>query len=35
MMMRRPRVCGSEWADGEMAEVIDRNMVPLMRSSPS
>ncbi|MEW5630638.1 hypothetical protein AB1388_29405 [Streptomyces hydrogenans] len=35
MMMRRSKMCGSEWTDDEVAEVIDRNMVPLVRSSPS
>nr|WP_306312447.1 TetR/AcrR family transcriptional regulator C-terminal ligand-binding domain-containing protein [Streptomyces hydrogenans] len=35
MMMRRSKMCGSEWINDEVAEVIDRNMVPLVRSSPS
>ncbi len=31
MMMYRSKVCGSEWADDEVADVIDRVMVPLLR----
>ncbi|MFD6246243.1 TetR/AcrR family transcriptional regulator [Streptomyces roseolus] len=35
MMMYRSKVCGSEWPDEEMADVIDRIMVPLVRSAPA
>ncbi|MEU3606117.1 TetR/AcrR family transcriptional regulator [Streptomyces sp. NPDC035033] len=35
LMMYRTKVCGSEWTDGEMADVIDRIMVPLVRSGPA
>ncbi|MYU24996.1 TetR/AcrR family transcriptional regulator [Streptomyces sp. SID8352] len=31
MMMYRTKVYGSEWADGEIEELIDRVMVPLLR----
>ncbi|MFE0703679.1 TetR/AcrR family transcriptional regulator [Streptomyces sp. NPDC058872] len=31
MMMYRSKVCGSEWVDDEIADVIDRVMVPLLR----
>ncbi|MEV0323586.1 TetR/AcrR family transcriptional regulator [Streptomyces sp. NPDC050658] len=31
MMMYRSKVCGSEWADEEFAELIDQVMVPLLR----
>ncbi|MEU8762516.1 TetR/AcrR family transcriptional regulator [Streptomyces sp. NPDC048659] len=31
MMMYRSKVCGSEWTDTEIAELIDRVMVPLLR----
>ncbi|TGB13121.1 TetR/AcrR family transcriptional regulator [Streptomyces sp. MZ04] len=31
MMMYRSKVCGSEWHDDELAELIDRVMVPLLR----
>lgn len=31
MMMYRSKVCGSEWGDEELAEVIDQVMVPLLR----
>ncbi|MFE2143832.1 TetR/AcrR family transcriptional regulator [Streptomyces sp. NPDC059456] len=30
MMMYRAKVCGSEWADPDIAEMIDRVMVPLL-----
>ncbi|MEU6804318.1 TetR/AcrR family transcriptional regulator [Streptomyces neyagawaensis] len=32
MMMYRSKVCGSEWSEQEMAEMIDQLMVPLLRS---
>ncbi|MFH8260381.1 hypothetical protein [Streptomyces roseolus] len=35
MMMYRSKVCGSEWPDEEMVDVIDRIMVPLVRSAPA
>ncbi|MDX2292285.1 MULTISPECIES: TetR/AcrR family transcriptional regulator [Streptomyces] len=35
LMMYRSKVCGSEWTDAEMADVIDRIMVPLVRSTPA
>ncbi|MGW7199686.1 TetR/AcrR family transcriptional regulator [Streptomyces chryseus] len=31
LMMYRSKVCGSEWADEELAEMVDRIMVPLLR----
>ncbi|WP_435973665.1 TetR/AcrR family transcriptional regulator [Streptomyces sp. Qhu_M48] len=31
MMMYRSKVCASEWQDAELAELIDRIMVPLLR----
>ncbi|MFE1552471.1 TetR/AcrR family transcriptional regulator [Streptomyces sp. NPDC058718] len=31
MMMYRSKVCGSEWPDREIADMIDRVMVPLLR----
>ncbi|MGW7368205.1 TetR/AcrR family transcriptional regulator [Streptomyces sp. NPDC054841] len=31
MMMYRSKVCGSEWEDMDIAEMIDRVMVPLLR----
>ncbi|WP_327304191.1 TetR/AcrR family transcriptional regulator [Streptomyces sp. NBC_01298] len=31
LMMYRAKVCGSEWADGDIAEMIDGVMVPLLR----
>ncbi|MER7189943.1 TetR/AcrR family transcriptional regulator [Streptomyces flaveolus] len=31
MMMYRSKVCGSEWTDQEVEEMIDRLMVPLLR----
>jgi AcrR family transcriptional regulator len=31
MMMYRSKVCGSEWTDREIEEMIDRLMVPLLR----
>lgn len=30
MMMYRSKVCGSEWGDADIAEMIDRVMVPLL-----
>ncbi|QDY79393.1 TetR/AcrR family transcriptional regulator [Streptomyces qinzhouensis] len=32
LMMYRSKVCGSEWGDREIAEMVDRVMVPLLRS---
>ncbi|MEU7696823.1 TetR/AcrR family transcriptional regulator [Streptomyces sp. NPDC015492] len=32
MMMYRSKVCASEWADVEIADLIDRIMVPLLRA---
>ncbi|MEV0413643.1 TetR/AcrR family transcriptional regulator [Streptomyces sp. NPDC050448] len=32
MMMYRAKVCGSEWADPDIAEMIDQVMVPLLRA---
>ncbi|WP_395364251.1 TetR/AcrR family transcriptional regulator [Streptomyces sp. YH02] len=32
MMMYRSKVCASEWPDGEIADLIDRIMVPLLRA---
>ncbi|WP_406062928.1 TetR/AcrR family transcriptional regulator [Streptomyces sp. NBC_01077] len=31
MMMYRSKVCASEWPDGDIADLIDRIMVPLLR----
>ncbi|MFJ8663610.1 TetR/AcrR family transcriptional regulator [Streptomyces sp. NPDC093795] len=31
MMMYRSKVCASEWSDSEIAELVDRIMVPLLR----
>ncbi|MFF9844028.1 TetR/AcrR family transcriptional regulator [Streptomyces sp. NPDC013740] len=31
IMMYRAKVCGSEWEDAEIAEMVDRVMVPLLR----
>ncbi|MFD5571791.1 TetR/AcrR family transcriptional regulator [Streptomyces cadmiisoli] len=31
MMMYRTKVCGSEWSDAEIDEMVDRFMVPLLR----
>ncbi|MGX1880324.1 TetR/AcrR family transcriptional regulator [Streptomyces sp. NPDC055287] len=31
LMMYRSKVCGSEWSDEEITEMIDRIMVPLLR----
>lgn len=31
LMMYRAKVCGSEWADEEIAEMIDGVMLPLLR----
>jgi len=33
MMMYRSKVCGSEWSDQELQELIDQFMVPLLRPS--
>jgi hypothetical protein len=30
MMMYRSKVCGSEWRDADIADMIDRVMVPLL-----
>ncbi|MFE6224699.1 TetR/AcrR family transcriptional regulator [Streptomyces sp. NPDC057854] len=35
LMMYRAKVCGSEWDDAELAAVVDRIMVPLVRSAPA
>ncbi|MEV0492723.1 TetR-like C-terminal domain-containing protein [Streptomyces atratus] len=35
MMMFRSKVCGSEWPDVYIAELIDQIMVPLLRPSDS
>lgn len=35
MMMYRSKMCGSEWADADLEEMIDRLMVPLLRSGGS
>ena len=35
MMMYRSKMCGSEWADADLEEVIDRLMVPPLRSGGS
>ncbi|MET9844465.1 TetR/AcrR family transcriptional regulator [Streptomyces ossamyceticus] len=32
MMMYRSKVCGSEWGEREIAEMVDQLMVPLLRS---
>ncbi|MEU3692518.1 TetR/AcrR family transcriptional regulator [Streptomyces narbonensis] len=32
LMMYRSKVCGSEWPDREIADMIDRVMVPLLRA---
>ncbi|MGJ5834045.1 TetR/AcrR family transcriptional regulator [Streptomyces ossamyceticus] len=32
MMMYRSKVCGSEWSEREIAEMVDQLMVPLLRS---
>lgn len=34
MMMYRGKVCGSEWTDEEIADLIDRVAMPLYRSGP-
>ncbi|MGC9378992.1 TetR/AcrR family transcriptional regulator [Streptomyces sp. MH13] len=34
MMMYRSKVCGSEWTDQEIEEMIDQLMVPLLRPDP-
>lgn len=31
MMMYRAKVCGSEWEDAEIADLVDRVMMPLLR----
>ena len=33
MMMYRSKMCGSEWGDRDLEEMIDQLMVPLLRSS--
>jgi hypothetical protein len=33
MMMYRSKMCGCEWQDQEIEEMIDQLMVPLLRSS--
>ncbi|MFF3246148.1 TetR/AcrR family transcriptional regulator [Streptomyces sp. NPDC002870] len=33
LMMYRSKVCGSEWPDGDIADMIDQVMVPLLRPS--
>ncbi|GAA2533866.1 MULTISPECIES: TetR/AcrR family transcriptional regulator [Streptomyces] len=35
MMMYRSKMCGSEWTDADLEEMIDRLMVPLLRPSGS
>ncbi|WP_460070264.1 TetR/AcrR family transcriptional regulator [Streptomyces sp. YKOK-I1] len=35
MMMYRSKVCGSEWSDQELEEMIDRLMLPLLRPDAS
>lgn len=35
MMTYRSKVCGSEWTDGDLEEVVDQLMVPLLRSGGS
>ncbi|MGV4886205.1 TetR/AcrR family transcriptional regulator [Streptomyces viridosporus] len=35
MMTYRSKVCGSEWTDADLEEMIDRLMVPLLRSGGS
>lgn len=35
MTMYRPKVCGSEWADVDVEEMIDLLMVPLLRPTGS
>jgi AcrR family transcriptional regulator len=32
LMMYRSKVCGSEWPDGDIADMIDQVMVPLLRT---
>ncbi|MCX3060554.1 TetR/AcrR family transcriptional regulator [Streptomyces beihaiensis] len=34
MMMYRSKMCGSEWEDGELVDLIDQVMVPLLTSRP-
>ncbi|AKZ58559.1 Transcriptional regulator [Streptomyces ambofaciens ATCC 23877] len=34
MMMYRSKICGSEWVDREVEELIDQLMVPLLRPDP-
>lgn len=34
MMMYRSKVCGSEWTDGDIAELIDQVAVPFFRAGP-
>lgn len=35
MMMYRSKMCGSEWTDADLEEMIDRLMVPLLRPAAS
>ncbi len=35
MMMYRSKICGSEWTDQEIEEMIDQMMVPLLRPEGS
>ncbi len=35
MMMYRSKICGSEWSDLEVEEMLDRLMVPLLRPAGS
>ncbi|MET7717583.1 TetR/AcrR family transcriptional regulator [Streptomyces sp. NPDC005407] len=35
LMMYRSKVCGSEWPDGDIADMIDQVMVPLLRPGNS
>lgn len=34
MMMYRSKVCGSEWTDGDIADLIDQVAVPFFRADP-
>ncbi len=31
VMMYRSKMCGSEWSDRDLEEMIDQSMVPLLR----
>jgi len=35
MMMYRSKMCGSEWSDADLEEMIDQLMVPLLRPDGS